>query len=50
MYLPFASSCTNFSASMTNCNNESCSSEVRYIGCFSMYIVKNHSSRVCNKL
>lgn len=50
MYLPFASSCTNFSAAVTKCNIECCSSEVRDIGCFSVYIVQNHSSRACNKL
>ena len=50
MYLPFASSCTNFSAAVTRFDNESCSSEVRDIGCFNMYIIKNPSSRACNKL
>lgn len=51
MYLPFASSCTDFSAAMTKCNNESYSSEVKgYVGCFSVYTVNNPSSRAYNKL
>lgn len=52
MCLHLASSCTNFSAAVTKCDNESYSSEVRDIDCFTMYIVKNKnlSSRACNKL